>query len=183
MQRCSITTSRVEMLMAANRQTAANGTSAISQDRAGLLPASLCTAENLRKRDMRYTAIDRERAAAAFDTSHLRAAGIDPGAEELTRLDAAILVHIFLREVTGLDDLEDISGAAVLKDLYDCRHCVNHIAQVYLRGIMDAVTYPMPGGEEILVFDGRGYVDRALAAKISDRIERLKLPMDIVRCS
>ena len=34
--------------------------------------------------------------------------------------------------------MPDISKAYVLKDLFDCRVCANHIAQVYLRGIMEA---------------------------------------------
>ncbi len=124
----------------------------------------------------------RERVAAALDSSHLTAAGVDPMAEELTRLDAAIIIHIFLRDVAGLKDLEDISGAAVLKDLYDCRHCVNHIAQVYLRGIMEAVSCPLPGSGCMLLFDGRGYVDTEQALKIFGAIERLRLPEEIVRC-
>ena len=60
----------------------------------------------------------------------------------------------YLLEVAGIPDLEDISAAAVLKDLYDCRKCVAHIAQVYLRGLMTAVRYPLPDGNELLVFDG-----------------------------
>ena len=57
-------------------------------------------------------------------------------APRLTRIDAAIMLHKYMLEVAGIPDLGDISGAAVLKDLYDCRKCVNHIAQVYLRGLM-----------------------------------------------
>ena len=91
----------------------------------------------------------------AFGKDALKAAGIDIDAPALTRIDAAIMLHKYMLEVAGIPDLEDISGAAVLKDLYDCRKCVNHIAQVYLRGLMKPVRYPLPDGSEILLFDGR----------------------------
>lgn len=91
----------------------------------------------------------------AFSKDALKAAGIDTDAQQLTRLDAAIMLHKYMLEVAGIPDLEDISGAAVLKDLYDCRKCVNHIAQVYLRGIMKPVSFTLPGGSSILLFDSK----------------------------
>ncbi|MBR6255838.1 MAG: hypothetical protein IKR23_00550 [Lachnospiraceae bacterium] len=91
----------------------------------------------------------------AFSDEALKAAGIDMDAPRLTRIDAAIMLHKYMLEVAGIPDLEDISGAAVLKDLYDCRKCVNHIAQVYLRGLMKPVSYPLPDGSSILLFDAK----------------------------
>ena len=44
-------------------------------------------------------------------------------------------------------DLQDISAANVLADLYTCHTCVNHIAQVFLRGIMDAQFIERDGNE------------------------------------
>ncbi|MCR4945952.1 MAG: hypothetical protein K5929_03280 [Lachnospiraceae bacterium] len=67
----------------------------------------------------------------------------------VSRRDAAKIVHIFLRDVLKVPDLADISQAAKLKDLYDCRVCVNDIAQVFLRGIMQGHEYP--GG--LLLFE------------------------------
>ena len=67
----------------------------------------------------------------------------------VSRRDAAKMVHVFLRDVLKVPDLADISGAAKLKDLYDCRVCVNDIAQVFLRGIMQGHEYP--GG--LLLFE------------------------------
>ena len=58
-----------------------------------------------------------------------------------------------LLKVCGLSDL-DMSGAKGLKDLYDCRVCANHIAQVYMRGIMDAKDLKRDGG--FLWFDLEG---------------------------
>ena len=43
--------------------------------------------------------------------------------------------------------MEDISRANALADLYTCHTCVNHIAQVYLRGIMEAQTVERDGVE------------------------------------
>ena len=59
----------------------------------------------------------------------------------LNRQTAARIAHQFLRIECNLPDLEDISPAAILKDLYNCRVCANHIAQIYLRGIMSAQEY------------------------------------------
>ena len=56
----------------------------------------------------------------------------------LNRQTAARIIHQFMRIELGVPDLEDISGAKVLADLYTCHTCVNHIAQVFLRGIIDA---------------------------------------------
>ena len=57
-----------------------------------------------------------------------------------TKKEAAGRVYEYLRG-TGEKDIEDISPAAVLKDIYDCRTCVMSIAQVYLKGII------FPSGE------------------------------------
>ena len=67
----------------------------------------------------------------------------DAGGIPLTRATAAGIVHTFLREVLKEEDEADISAAKQLKDLYDCHVCVNHIAQVYVKGIMD-----VPDGKE-----------------------------------
>lgn len=58
-------------------------------------------------------------------------------AAPLNRQTAARLVHLFLLIECGLQDLSDITPATNLKDLYTCRACANHIAQVYCRGIMN----------------------------------------------
>ena len=60
--------------------------------------------------------------------------------ESLNRQTAARIVHEFMRIELGVPDLPDISDANVLADLYTCHACVNHIAQVYLRGIIKSQT-------------------------------------------
>jgi len=54
----------------------------------------------------------------------------------LNRQTAARILHEFLRIECGLDDLQDITSATQLKDLYTCRVCTNHIAQVCARCLM-----------------------------------------------
>lgn len=65
----------------------------------------------------------------------------------LNRQTAARILHQFMKIEMGLPDLQDISAANVLADLYTCHTCVNHIAQVYLRGIMEAQTVERDGVE------------------------------------
>lgn len=65
----------------------------------------------------------------------------------LNRQTAARIIHQFMRIELGVPDLEDISGANELADLYTCHTCVNHIAQVFLRGIMDAQLVERDGVE------------------------------------
>ena len=65
----------------------------------------------------------------------------------LNRQTAARIIHQFMRIELGVPDLEDISGANELIDLYTCHTCVNHIAQVFLRGIMDAQLVERDGVE------------------------------------
>lgn len=50
---------------------------------------------------------------------------------------AARIIHQFMKTEMHISDLEDIRDAEILKDLYTCRICVNHVAQIYLRGIME----------------------------------------------
>ena len=59
--------------------------------------------------------------------------------EELDRRTAARIIHLFMRIVLGIKDSEDITPAYQLKDLFDCRVCAGHIAEVYMKGIIPAV--------------------------------------------
>ena len=76
------------------------------------------------------------------------------------RKTAARLVHEWLLSVRGEPDEPDIGPALVLADIYDCHACVQHIGQVYVKGIMDA-----RGGR----FDVRGIVDAYEASEIAAR--------------
>ena len=78
---------------------------------------------------------------------------------KVLRKDAAKILHLYMLKVLSLKDEEDMSAASVLKDLYDCRVCVNHIAQVYLKGIMKAHEYP----EGLKLFDSNVELSEAEA--------------------
>ena len=71
--------------------------------------------------------------------------------DPIARKNIARIIHMFLLKEKGLSDLPSIHDAEVLRDLYDCRVCANHIAQVYLRGIMDAGNLALQG--EVYFFD------------------------------
>lgn len=56
----------------------------------------------------------------------------------LDRRNAARICHQFMKIELGIKDLDDVSRAGELKDLYTCRICTPHVTQIYCRGIMDA---------------------------------------------
>lgn len=79
--------------------------------------------------------------------------------DEINRKNIARIIHMYLLKVKGISDLQDISKAGELRDLYDCRVCANHVAQVYLRDIMSAKELSVNGG--FLWFDLNGEDDSA----------------------
>ena len=87
--------------------------------------------------------------------------------QPVTRKNVARICHMYLQKVMKINDL-DISKAQEIKDLYDCRVCANHVAQVYLRGIMDAKELKRDGG--FLWFDLNGTDDRIKNSEILDRL-------------
>ena len=87
--------------------------------------------------------------------------------EKVLRKDAARIIHLYMLNILNIRDEEDISSAAILKDLYDCRVCVNHIAQVYLKGIMKAREYP----QGLTIFDSNSEITYAEA---DETINKLK---------
>lgn len=77
--------------------------------------------------------------------------------DEINRKNIARIIHMYLLKEKGICDLQDISKASELRDLYDCRVCANHVAQVYLRDIMSAKELSVNGG--FLWFDLNGEDD------------------------
>lgn len=67
--------------------------------------------------------------------------------KNLNRQTAARILHQFMKIELRVPDLQDISAANVLADLYTCHTCVNHIAQIFLREIMDAQVIERDGKE------------------------------------
>ncbi|MBE5872906.1 MAG: rhodanese-like domain-containing protein [Lachnospiraceae bacterium] len=84
----------------------------------------------------------------------------------ISRKSAARIVHQFMRFELKETELLDISPAGELQDLYDCRSCVMHVAQVYCKGIMDG----LPFGEESLIFGMEETVWDDECAEILERL-------------
>lgn len=87
--------------------------------------------------------------------------------DEITRKNIARIIHMYLLKEKGIPELQDISKAGELRDLYDCRVCANHVAQIYLRGIIGAKELSANGG--FLWFDLNGEDD---ASAIEDYLIR-----------
>ncbi len=93
-----------------------------------------------------------------------------PENKAITRRDAARICHEYVRDVLGEEDEIDISRAAILKDLYDCGVCVNHIAQVYLKGLMEPERADFFGMNSILTQEEA----KTIAKRIADSSLRTK---------
>jgi hypothetical protein len=79
----------------------------------------------------------------------------------LERRTAAHIVHNILKNVLNEPDEPDITSVFELKDIYECKVCFPHIAQVYVKGIM-----PVSGN----AFGVRNPVDKEEAKEIVSRI-------------
>lgn len=88
------------------------------------------------------------------------------------RRSAARIIHQTMYYELGERDADDWSAAEALADLYSCNTCVNHIAQVYVKGIMQ--------GREEGLFDLYSSMTRAEAAAVTARMidSSLRLPAD-----
>lgn len=80
----------------------------------------------------------------------------------ITRLDAAKVGHLALRNILREQDEADTSAAMQLTDFPDCRSCREHIEQFYTKGIISG----RPG----FIFDGDSYLTRAEGAAIIMKI-------------
>ena len=96
--------------------------------------------------------------------------------EPLNRQTAARIIHQFMKNELGIPDLPDISPANVLADLYTCHICVNHIAQVFLRGIMTTQTVERDGVEH-QIFNHLGEMTEEECGIALERITSLFSPL------
>lgn len=60
----------------------------------------------------------------------------------LVRKNAARIIHEFMRHELQESDEPTGNAGEKLQDLYDCRVCVRHVIQVYVKGIMNGYTTP-----------------------------------------
>lgn len=84
----------------------------------------------------------------------------------LTRQTAAQTIHEWLLTVKKEADEPDISAAYRLMDLLDCHRCVQHVAQVYIKGIM---------GDASPVFGMQSVISETEAAQIVARAAQPEL--------
>lgn len=92
----------------------------------------------------------------------------------LNRQTAARIIHQFMKIECGLSDLSDITPALVLKDLYTCRVCTNHIAQVYTRKIMKGEPDLSSGSDSpSIFFNHLALVSESEALKILEELFKL----------
>ena len=96
----------------------------------------------------------------------------DDGDSILIRKNCAKMIHLFLQRKLHEKDEIDIKKAEEIKDLFDCRICANHIAQVYLKGIMEIDRNMMlfNAYKEVEEKDATCYVSR-----VADKSNRLRL--------
>lgn len=107
-----------------------------------------------------------------FQRGWLEPADLSERKLPLEKRRAARIVHAFLRRELGEADEEDFGAAAGLSDLYDCRVCVNHVAQVYVKGILQAAgnVSGQGAGDADLVFGMQQLVSQEEAERVIARI-------------
>ncbi len=92
----------------------------------------------------------------------------------IERRAVARILHQFIRMVQKEPELKEWKMAHRLKDLYDCRICVNHVAQVYCKGILPG----MQAEDGSLIFGMREQLTLTEAQMAVERIWKPEL-----RCS
>jgi hypothetical protein len=88
--------------------------------------------------------------------------------KQLDRKNAARLLHMYMKCELGIKDVADITSAYELRDLFDCRVCVNHIAQVYLRGLMNAVVIG-----DMKIFDSNAGITESEAIEAINKLSEI----------
>ncbi len=91
----------------------------------------------------------------------------------IDRRAAARIIHMFLKIECNLKDLNDISAARELKDLYTCPSCTEHIAQVFCRGIMGAENSEIDENSQSLIFNHLAPLSQQDANEIFEKISLL----------
>ncbi len=90
------------------------------------------------------------------------------GERKIERRQAARILHEYLKTELHEKDNEDWQNAMKLQDLFDCRSCVNHVAQMYVKGIMTA--YEEGHSDTVLRFGMRNLIQREEAEEILERV-------------
>lgn len=82
--------------------------------------------------------------------------------EFICRGDAARILHEFVQRELGEADDEDWGAVREIKDLYDCRVCVKHVAQMICKGIMTAKDGVFARGKHVKGWEAKAAFQRLL---------------------
>lgn len=74
--------------------------------------------------------------AYALDKRIIDNSDVSSESKPIKRRTAARMLHEVMQNILEEKDISQWQSALVLKDLFDCNRCVNHIAQVYAKGII-----------------------------------------------
>lgn len=110
---------------------------------------------------------------AALSRGWIEKQDIREADKDISRFEAARIAHMFLLKEKHTEDLADISGAEILRDLYDCRVCVNHVAQVFLRGLIGPRDLPGVTMGSFLIFDGRDRLRKEEAKLLFENLGKI----------
>ncbi len=94
--------------------------------------------------------------------------------KQIDKLTAARILHQFLKLEIGESDEANWNEAANLKDLYDCHTCVNHIAQMYVKGIMPTKKVVL-NQQQVEIFGMKDYLTKEEALTYIKRVFYPKL--------
>jgi len=91
--------------------------------------------------------------------------------EPITRKQVARILHMYLRNELCEPDLMNWKNAEKLRDLYECRVCVNHVAQIYEKGIIGSVKI---NGNNVFGMDNKISIVEAeeIVERVYDRYKR-----------
>lgn len=106
-----------------------------------------------------------------YQTGWLEDMDITGKDEPLLRKNAARIIHEFMRLELREADLEDVSSANKLRDLYDCRVCTKHVMQVYAKGIMEGYY----ASDTLYLFGMNEFVSKTEMSEIMTRIFKQRL--------
>lgn len=73
--------------------------------------------------------------------------------EPITKQSLCRITHLYMKKVLNIVDEDDWQSATKLLDLYDCRTCVIHIAQMYVKGIVKSKSATEFGNNDFISLD------------------------------
>ena len=108
----------------------------------------------------------------AFDMGIIQDINYTDAEQPLSRKEAARIGHEALQRILEEEDESDISAAENLEDLYSCRTCVMHIAQMYTKGIMSGKTDGLfHGDDNITTEEAKAMIMKMMEPTLRDDVK------------